>query len=427
MFKYENDNQKIGLYLKKIIESKYPSQRQFCKAYLLKAGIDADNNEITKMCNRLCQIIKGKKALQLYDLPIFTALLEVTCEEIISCGKAVVPTTNHITNYNVAFSKDPQVWKDYINRPDKLILNNDEYNKTVIDYAIEFKNYDFIKFLMDEGYIWLVDNNISNNHPIGYGVISYGAGTNIKRRPINTQDCDLETYLNFDCEKLCLRQKIIALAIENKDFNQLDLLKAREVLSLQQLCDYGYNACINYDDYYNEDIIEAIIKSTDKVLDYFSDEFYVTNLKGDKYYFIYPFLNKIIEKLVKNNNKYALLIIRKAIIHNKKVYESLSKIIRDAIIYTKENYITYPEFPNEEIKNIVMNYNKLFEEKDFQGSAFISYWYHFNNKLIKFYSNIIYCDITSDDLLINSLIDELNQISNNIKDIDSIILTSLYK
>lgn len=32
----------------------------------------------------------------------------------------------------------------------------DEFGKTVVDYAIEFKNYGFLKFLVEQGYITLV-------------------------------------------------------------------------------------------------------------------------------------------------------------------------------------------------------------------------------------------------------------------------------
>ena len=55
-------------------------------------------------------------------------------------------------------SKKQKDWDSYINREDKLILNYDEYGKSVIDYALEFENYDFLKYLMNNDYIWFVDN-----------------------------------------------------------------------------------------------------------------------------------------------------------------------------------------------------------------------------------------------------------------------------
>lgn len=49
----------------------------------------------------------------------------------------------------MAFSRNPKEWEAYMNREDNLFLNYDEYGKSVVDYALEFKNYDFIKFLME--------------------------------------------------------------------------------------------------------------------------------------------------------------------------------------------------------------------------------------------------------------------------------------
>lgn len=409
MFKCENNNQKIGLYLKKLIDAKYPSRRQFCKAYLLEAGIEVDDVELRKMSNRLSQMIKGKKAIQIYDLPFFTSLLEVSCEEILSCGKTFVPISGHITNYEVAFSKDRQVWQKYLDRPDKLILNYDEYNKTVIDYAIEFKNYDFIKFLIDEKYIWFVDDS---KYDTSDRIFGYGAGTSIKRRPIGERDIALEVELGYRTEKLGLRQKVIALAMENKDFKCLDTFKAREIPALNVLCIYGYNARIRCCDYYNDDVIEAIVQSNDKVFTYFSEEFHIADLKAKEHFFIYPFLNKVIERLVKyDNKKYAEVIIRKAIGHNKKVFNCLSAIIDDAISYVQNKC---PEWMDQNVMSSIMSYFKFFEE-----DGFVSYWYTKKGEdCVKFYSNVVYCDIVSGDLLLDSLIEEMNEIFNSVKNIE---------
>ena len=137
---YNVDNKKIGAYLKRIIEKKFISHRQFCRKYLEAVGVEADNEELRKMGNRLSQILKGTKGVQIYDLPVFTELLGVSCEEILSAGKKkYVPTAAHVTNYDIAYSKDPRVWKEYVEREDKLILNCDEYGKTIIDYIFEFR------------------------------------------------------------------------------------------------------------------------------------------------------------------------------------------------------------------------------------------------------------------------------------------------
>ena len=144
---YIVDKKKVGAHLKKLVEeSQYPSNRQFGKACLKMMGCnDPDDVELNRMNNRLSQIFNGQKGIQMEDMLIFSDLLEVSCEEILSAGERHVPISGHMTNYDIAFSQDKELWSSYMKREDKMFLNSDEYGKTVIDYAIEFKNYPFIK------------------------------------------------------------------------------------------------------------------------------------------------------------------------------------------------------------------------------------------------------------------------------------------
>ena len=106
------------------------------------------------MGNRFSQIFIGeKKGLQIHDLLIVTDILGISCEELLTCGKAYRLVSGHMTNYEIAFSKNLKIWKKYMSSEDNLFLNSDEYGKTVVDYALDFKNYSFIHWLMDEGYI----------------------------------------------------------------------------------------------------------------------------------------------------------------------------------------------------------------------------------------------------------------------------------
>lgn len=363
------------------------------------------------MENRISQIINGNKAIQIYDLPIFTDLLKVSCEEILSCGKSFVPFSGHITNYEVAFSKDTNVWDNYAERPDNLILNPDEYNKTVIDYAIEFKNYDFIKYLIDKDYIWFVDNSKYDSY-----VLSFGAGTNIKRRDIPY----IDTALNYEmakCEELGLRQKVIAMAIENKDFDILDSLKAREVPELYFEC-LCWGSRTDSRAHYNDDLIEAIVQSNnDKVLAYFSDEFQITDNQKREHSFIFPFLNEVIDKLVKLKSKKAEPIIRKAIEHNEKVYGQLSNMINEVIKHLQHNCPYWKKFIINDVKNEIM-YGFKFIDKD----GFISYTFvKSKEECLRMCANVIRTDATSNDLLISSLINELNKSFIKVKNIESII------
>lgn len=131
-------NEKIGRYLRGCIEERFDSHRQFCIKYLENStNKPAEREQIRKMTNRLSQILKGEKEIQLYDLPWFCRLLEVSCEDILSAGESHAPTSAHMTHYAIAFSSDKREWNEYVSREDSPILNADEYGKTVIDYAQE--------------------------------------------------------------------------------------------------------------------------------------------------------------------------------------------------------------------------------------------------------------------------------------------------
>lgn len=327
MFMLEKSNEKIGAYLNKLILAKYEKMRRFCIAYVKLSGLGGnDSSVVAKMQNRMSQIIRGNKAIQIYDLPIFCELLDVSCEEILSAGRHFAPISGHVTNYEIAFSKDKSMWDKYINREDKLILNPDEYNKTVIDYALEFKNYDLLKYLMDNGYIWFVDDSKYDCHERTFG---FCAGTSIQRREIGYQDT-LDVTLKYHSEERGLRQKMIALALENRDFGMLDCLRAREVPALYQACSY-MNPQTKCKDYYSESVIKEIAEANDeKVFRYFSEDFPIKDHFGREHWFIYPYMGKLLELLITNRNKYAEAVLRCTIDHNKRVYRKLKEMVNKA-------------------------------------------------------------------------------------------------
>lgn len=322
---YIVDKKKVGAYLKKLVkESQYSSNRQFGKKYLKMTGYtQPDDIEINRMNNRLSQIFNGKKGIQMEDMLIFSDLLGVSCEEILSAGERHVPISGHMTNYDIAFSQDEELWSSYMKREDKLFLNSDEYGKTVIDYAIEFKNYPFIKWLLDEEFIWLVDN--SEYRQFGY---SYGGGTSIEKRAPWDMDNAVPLQVKYDDQ---LRLKIITLALENEDYDVLDEFRARETPFLHRV---GYlNDRDDAYQYYNEDYIHAIANASDNVLEYFAKEFeLVSNLKW-KSQFIYPFLGEVIEVLVENHQfKKAEFLAQHVLTHNQNTYEQVESLIN--IAYT---------------------------------------------------------------------------------------------
>ncbi|MBQ7826861.1 MAG: hypothetical protein IJ386_01185, partial [Clostridia bacterium] len=167
----------IGAYLKKLILKKYDSVRQFGKVCLEMRELSTEESDVGNESNRLSMMTRGERRVQLDDLLMFSRLLDVSCEEILTAGKCRGPSAIRMTNCSVAASKNKKLWKEYVEREDKLILNADEYGKTAIDYALEYENYGFMKYLTDEGYIWFVDSDKQDY------VHSFGAGTNIDPAP----------------------------------------------------------------------------------------------------------------------------------------------------------------------------------------------------------------------------------------------------
>lgn len=396
---YAANKEQIGKYLSKQIARLYKNQRQFCKKYLEQAGKEINDDEIRKMQNRLRRILNGEREIQIYDLPIFCELLKCTCEEILSAGNYFVQNANRMTNYSIAFSKEKNIWKEYINSEDKLILNSDEYGNTVIDYAIQFKNYDFLKFLIENGFIWF-DSGDKRNY-----TITFGAGTNIKR----TNPCRIDDHLQYELgTKDELRQEIIALAIQNSDKNMLDKMRARELPELYN-AHYMTGAHPNIESDYNENLIHAVINADDETLNYFTDEFQIADhvkyKDGSKrsHTFLFPFISEVITGIIKNKSNYAEFALKKVITHNKWAYNTLISLIENAIETNSKEF----DFMKPAITKVVLN-NIYF----YENGNIISFGDTATNKGI--ITNIVHTDAESKDPKINDLILELNTSFNKI-------------
>lgn len=380
-------NQEIGAYLKEVILSKYPSCRQFCVAYVdLTLKIDDDPNdmrsdEIRKLTNRLSQILKGVKAIQTYDLPVFSELLGISCEEMLTAGAVCKPILYRRTNYNIAFSQDENDWKDYLAREDCIAAYADEFGKTVVDYALEFKNYKFLRYLMEKGYIQFVSHE--EIWDFGY---NFGAKSLIKVKQRHTLE---DQFLQDNT----LRTRLIALALESDDESVLEELHAREFPVQYTVIPYRCDA-IKFADFYDENYIDAIVRANDKVFDYFCQEYHVTSLQARDYCckWLFPFFGAMIEKAIKVNPERALLLSDIAIAHNKEIYDNLRKevfrvakeqkqfrsdvgfteiikdVLRDFHINEERNYVTYYAYwcKGNSVSGLVILVNAKSKEKEIQ-------------------------------------------------------------
>lgn len=402
------DNEKIGIYLKEKIGEKFEKQRHFCKRYLECTGKELNDDEIRKMQNRLIQIIKGNKSIQIYDLPIFCELLDVTCEEILSAGENFAESSKRITNYSIAFSNDENEWLKYINREDKLILNSDEYGNTVIDYAIKFKNYKFLKFLIEKGFIWF-DCGDCNKY-----ALTFGAETSIKKRKFAGIDDALQYDLATEDE---LRKEIIALAVQNKDIDILDKMRARELPTLYVEAHYLSGSYPNIKKYYNKNLVNSIIEADYEIIDYFTDEFEIIDHvkykdKSKRFHtFMFPFISDVVNGLINNNNGFTEIALKKIILHNQKTYDLLIDLIDNCIATNLDRCnFEHTEYYEKEITKSVLKY---FDYND--DGNIVSFSDTLNTKGI--ITNIVYVDAESSNPLINHLIGEINNLFDMIVNI----------
>lgn len=402
------DNEKIGIYLKEKIGEKFKKQRHFCKRYLECKGKVLNDDEIRKVQNRLIQIIKGNKSIQIYDLPIFCELLDVTCEEILSAGENFAESSKRITNYSIAFSNDENEWLKYINREDKLILNSDEYGNTVIDYAIRFKNYKFLKFLIEKGFIWF-DCGDCNKY-----ALTFGAETSIKKRKFAGIDDALQYDLATEDE---LRKEIIALAIQNKDIDILDKMRARELPTLYVEAHYLSGSYPNIKKYYNKNLVNSIIEADYEIIDYFTDEFEIIDHvkykdKSKRFHtFMFPFISDVVNGLINNNNGFTEIALKKIILHNQKTYDLLIDLIDNCIATNLDRCnFEHTEYYEKEITKSVLKY---FDYND--DGNIVSFSDTLNTKGI--ITNIVYVDAESSNPLINHLIGEINNLFDMIVNI----------
>lgn len=393
-------NQEIGAYLKKVILSKYPSCRQFCVAYVdltLKIGDDPNDirsDEIRKLTNRLSQILKGVKAIQTYDLPVFSELLGISCEEMLTAGAVRKPILYRRTNYNIAFSQDENDWKEYLAREDCIAAYADEFGKTVVDYALEFKNYKFLRFLMENGYIQFVSHE--EIWSFGY---NFGAKSLIKDKPF-----ERHTLENQFLQDSKLRTRLIALALESDDESVLEELHAREFPVQYTVVPHYCNA-IKFADYYDENYIDAIVRAKDKVFDYFCQEYFVTSLQSKDYRckWIFPFFGALIERVIKVNPERALLLSDIAIAHNREIYDSLRKEVF-RVAKEQKQFCSDVGF-TEIIKDVLRDFH-INEERNY--ISFYAYWCRGNSV-----SGLV-ISVNAKSKVIQDKIDKINELHNMI-------------
>lgn len=401
---YKINNQEIGTYISGLIEREFKSARQFCKKYLQASGTkEPTESDIQNMANRISQIKEGRKSIQIHDLPFFSELLHVSFEQILSAGKCGEPQNNRMTNYTIAQSHSEAEWIAYIEEKNKPILNPDEYGKTVLDYAIMFGNYDFLKFLVNKNYIWF-DSRKDNDY-----VMTFGAGTNIQRIKFEERDNgvfirkpdmdDLQYKLATEDQ---LRMYIISFAADYNDLSMLKKLRAREIPELYYKAHYLSCTCPDFNVHYDKNMVSHIAKSSNKILNYFTEPFEIQDRirykdgSNRKHKFLFPYISQLLDMLIENNSPFLKIALEKSIKHNESTRKKLELLIKESI----NNGCYYDNYWKKEI-NFHENGNII----------------HFRDTLAiaGIITNIARVTKESANSQINQLIKKLNNSYNSIK------------
>ena len=408
---YEVKNEDIGTHVSELIHDKYKSVRQFCQKYLEERYQDFDDTALKNIQNRFSQILNGNKGVQLDDLPVLSHLLGVSMEDIVSAGTSFAPVTNRVTNYSIANSQDEKEWEKYINRDDKLILNADEYNKTVIEYALEAGNYEFLKYLVNKGYIWFVGTDKNEYHrAFGNYDAGFGAGTNIKRRTIGFND-DLATRQKNSDD---LRFNMIYLAIKNKDYDMLEKLHAREI---PLLYDAGRLPMLiqnpgkipsskNVDKF-----ISILADASDEMITYFFKPITIDcPATKETNTFFFPYAGMVLDLMIKRKKSTARAFLKTVTKYNKSVNKQLTDYLDISIRNSKE-YFEQFENPDYYTDDFIRT-NALYYYYFYPDTGFVSYTtinHPKGEKCLNLVANIIRVTAKSSSIEIQDLIDELNE------------------
>ena len=431
MFKMAT-SQEIGEYLSKLASEKYGSQRQFCIKWLETEGASTDEQDIKYKQNKFSQIKKGENNIPVADLECICNLLEISCEELLSAGKYFIPDNTRLTNYTVAFSQDKDIWEEYINNPDKPILNPDEYGKTVIDYAIYYRNVEFINYLIEKEYI-VFDSDIKDG-VIPYHGYQYGVKTSIKGRNIG----DVDYYMPEHLTNYRLRGRLMLLAVEMGSVELLEHMSARILPYLYNMNFTQNYTQIEFDEYRDNAFIDMLGNASNEVVEYMTDEFELyenTENERKTYRFLYPYISDILNSLVEKKHPYTKNALEKAVDYNKKTYEKLGESIKHMIADTYNfSFLPMEElrkkdlqdkidryFPDQECKNEQCKI-EMFRKTNLthiarciindimysQGNEFIKVQSIVGRSFEKYIFNMVHVNAESSDPEIKKMIDELN-------------------
>ncbi len=318
-------NRDIGEYLFDCMRNKnYISVRQFAKDCLERKGKIINEETIRRESNRFYQIMKGEKRIQQEDLPYVCDMLDITCENLLSAGRNEIPREKRMANYNVASSADPAEWEKYMNIEGRPCLKADEYGKTILDYAVEFGNFDFVNYLFENDYL------TTEKKTKALGTFSIECSLPVIGEKIGSDSsmCHLSTELEHSYKLQC---GLAALAVRSENYELAKKLISREIPR-----DAKETAALHREIIRNGDL---------KFPEWLTEEHEITTKIINNSDFIYANLGDLIKCAVDKcaDDKIIDFLIEKAVNHNSKVIENLKKHMYecsdDAYVFRKDLHL----------------------------------------------------------------------------------------
>ena len=71
----------------------------------------------------------------------------------------------------------------------------------------------------------------------------------------------------------------------------------------------------------DEDMIDAVAHASNKVLDYFSEEFEIEDRVQHVNRFLFPYISEVLEVMIREGHEYTERVLKSVISHNQYTYE----------------------------------------------------------------------------------------------------------
>lgn len=108
------------------------------------------NTRKRRLTDNISKWIRGDMYPGSKYLFYLSQVLKVTIENILTAGESNEKYDDRVTLYSMAKCKDIYLIDKFMEQDEEVFINYDEFDKTLIDYVIEFKNIELIKYFFDK-------------------------------------------------------------------------------------------------------------------------------------------------------------------------------------------------------------------------------------------------------------------------------------